>query len=337
MEIDSVYERCRKGMVWPGGGDDGGSVVVMSQRYGVARSTISQCGLMVAMAYLFYQLRLLQLVYLGLVQNPPDYAFRHMAWDETQQTFTVMLDGAYVRAAQSFQVMICRITIYWGWEGGLPASLDIVVPPVCIPTVSAVWLYYGLFFHFLTRPIHEMINKIILLARIRIQIDETDFAAGNDKLFHFLLSQNMPDIWHDLKICHSHQNHIIQGAICAIIGLELVSFIYCLSSLLRVSGYFLRMHQAVPKAVDSLLNCRHIETDGPPPICDRRYTAEVMQYILSNSDHGAINSEEKLEAGDFTDEVHTLYSISPEELLNADECKKKYLEGRGPCMRNSYC
>ena len=74
-----------------------------------------------------------------------------------------------------------------------------------------------------------------------------------------------------------------------------------------------------------------------PPIYDRRYTAEVMQYILSNSDHGAINSEEKLEAGDFTDEVHTLYSISPEELLNADECKKKYLEGRGPCMRNSYC
>ena len=160
--------------------------------------------------------------------------------------------------------MICRITIYWGCEGGLPASLDIVVPPVCIPTVSAVWLYYGLFFHVLTRPIHEMINKIILLARIRIQIDETDFAAGNDKLFHFLLSQNMPDIWHDLKICHSHQNHIIQGAICAIIGLELVSFLYCLSSLLRVSGYFLRMHQAVPKAVDSLLNCRHIEIDGPP-------------------------------------------------------------------------
>ena len=265
MDVDSVYERCRKGMVWPGGGDDGGSVVVMSQRYGVARSTISQCGLMVAMAYLFYQLRLLQLVYLGLVQNPPDYAFRHMAWDETQQTFTVMLDGAYVRAAQSFQVMICRITIYWGWEGGLPAFLDIVVPPVCIPTVSAVWLYYGLFFHFLTRPIHEMINKIILLARIRIQIDETDFAAGNDKLFHFLLSQNMPDIWHDLKICHSHQNHIIQGAICAIIGLELVSFLYCISSLLRVSGYFLRMHQIVPKAVVSLLNCRHIEIDGPPP------------------------------------------------------------------------
>ena len=54
-----------------------------------------------------------------------------------------------------------------------------------------------------------------------------------------------------------------------------------------------------------------------------------MQYILSNSDHGAINSEEKLEAGDFTDEVHTVYSISPEELLNVDECKKKYLEGRG--------
>ena len=73
------------------------------------------------------------------------------------------------------------------------------------------------------------------------------------------------------------------------------------------------------------------------PPHDRRYTAEVMQYILSNSDHGAINSEEKLEAGDLTDEVHTVYSISPEELLNADECKKKYLEGRGPCMRHSYC
>ena len=72
-------------------------------------------------------------------------------------------------------------------------------------------------------------------------------------------------------------------------------------------------------------------------MCDRRYTAEVMQYILSNSDHGAINSEEKLEAGDFTDEVHTLYSISPEELLNPEEYKKKYLKGRGSCMRNSYC
>ena len=74
----------------------------------------------------------------------------------------------------------------------------------------------------------------------------------------------------------------------------------------------------------------------PPPMCDRRYTAEVMQYILSNSDHGAINSEEKLEAGDFTDEVHIVYSIVPEELLSADECKKKYLDRRGPCMRNSY-
>ena len=39
MEIDSVYERCRKGMVWPGCGDDGGSVVVMSQRYSVAKAT----------------------------------------------------------------------------------------------------------------------------------------------------------------------------------------------------------------------------------------------------------------------------------------------------------
>ena len=145
-------------------------------------------------------------------------------------------------------------------------------------------------------------------------------------MYHFYLLHVGADstasrVLHDLKLCHPHQNHIIAMLVMAAVGVHVLSFLYSFALLLRTSGYFLRLHQAVRQTVESKLKPIH---NAEPSLADRLYNAEVMQYYLANSDDIHENTSRVIDMRpmdlECDDSTKSLYRLRPEELLDPARC-----------------
>ena len=143
--------------------------------------------------------------------DPPAIGMGRYAWDETGERMTMYMDrkAGNVQHSNTCQVLVSRMTV-------LVASLtlgvryvEILFPPIHIPTTSTEWLRNGLYWHKLTRRVHVLVAAILATAlTIRMQIDEADFASSNDKHIHYLFDQGYPGKsifkFHDWCQRHSH-------------------------------------------------------------------------------------------------------------------------------------
>ena len=99
-----------------------------------------------------------------------------------------------------------------------PMSLEVIVPPVAVPSPSAENLYNGLLHSPFSARAHAHVRKMCGMVDIPICIRETDAASSNLKLFAHLLKTDDAAAYSDLKLCHLHQNHLVLTAVAAMMG-----------------------------------------------------------------------------------------------------------------------
>jgi hypothetical protein len=90
---------------------------------------------------------------------------------------------------------------------------------------------------------------------------ETDAASGKMKLITHLMNllpQDRMDALLESSLCHSHQNHHIETALTATIGLDIVRRLFLVCQFLSSSTHFSRLRIAAKSWVSKLLA-------GPPP------------------------------------------------------------------------
>ena len=275
------------------------SLRALGEIHEVSKPTLHRCALLLATAFLYFQLFRLDSILASCLEHAPEIAIEHMSWDETGERLTMILSGGGTASQQTSvrQVMVCRILLVWGSLATGIHRMYIVVPPIQLPTVSAECLYNALFFNTFTRGIHQRLQKILATATtFKTILYETDAASGNDKLFHLLLCHDPFNLYRDLKFCHSHQEHIIESAVIVVVGLSILNTLYRLSSVLRAGGYFLRLHQASYPVIKQMITPRYVSVVGNPPSEARLYAAEVCHYLLTNAGLIHENSKTVLEA-----------------------------------------
>ena len=120
-------------------------------------NTVYRCIISVAIAYLFMQILMLERMLQAFPHARPSFMIKHMSWDETGEK----LSGG-LSATTTFEIMVCRIKLIWGWScNAAPMSLEIVIPPIMLPSPSAANMYYGMFHSSFVSKIHTTIRKML--------------------------------------------------------------------------------------------------------------------------------------------------------------------------------
>ena len=262
------------------------SLAAMEKQHGASRKTFLRAALLVATAYLHYQLKLLEAILTLCLAINPDYVFIHSAWGETGERLSMQSktpEGGVQTDTSVWQVLICRLCLCYGTLASGPRFYQIVVPPLQIPTTSAEWIYRGLYWHTFTYPIWQLLEKILSTATFcSMRIEEADYASSNDKMFHYLLSHGKKQehqtfgLLHDFKPCHNHQNHHIMLVVFALVGLRVRNSQFQLANASRAGGYFFRLHEAGYGTVRRLLKPVYVGEDHAVPECYGLYAAEAI-------------------------------------------------------------
>jgi hypothetical protein len=88
---------------------------------------------------------------------------------------------------------------------------------------------------------------------------ETDAASGNLKLIAHLINllpDDQPQHMIESSLCHSHQNHHIENAMTAIIGLDVLRRLFLVCQFLSSSTHFSRLRICAKGWVSSLCSDR---------------------------------------------------------------------------------
>jgi hypothetical protein len=262
--------------------DETTCVKSLSLMHRMSKSTVQRCNMMVACAYLDIQTKLLQRMVAAFGEVPPAFIACRFVWDETGVRLRVPEPGQDPTSSK-WEVMVSRVHLTFGWAlHAQPMTLEIALPPAIVRSPSAAALYHQMMFGASTGPIHRLVDEMLSLADIAMKLYEADGASGNDKLFAHVLSKDTPNLLHDMKLCHLHQNHLIVTSLVQHLSARLISRLYSMSLILRAFGYFLRMHHACPGVVESMTpgDCF---LPGRPDEDALGYNAEVLHYVLCNT------------------------------------------------------
>ena len=300
----------------------------------VSARTLQRCALATSMAYLHFQLQMLHRIVHALAACPPLFVIKHTAWDETGERLR-MPDPSlkHGMSTSTWQVMVARIAVSFGWEGAsAPVTIELVIPPMYVRSPSAAALFYALHNGPYTGPIQAAIESMFALAQTPIVLDECDAASGNDKLVAHMLSldaSSQPVRFHDWRKCSLHQNHLILTTLLDAVGCHIISKMYSMALALRTCGYFMRLHHATLPVVSAKL----LLLPGPaePNLESRRHMAEVMQYILANSGHDHESSDNVIGMGRaHAERSESLHALDPETLMNDPSvCRRLAARARG--------
>ena len=77
----------------------------------------------------------------------------------------------------SLEVFVSRLAVTFGWEGiHQPVTVELVTPPGLVRTPSAANIFDALFGGPFTGPLQAMFRKLLLLAKMKLVVDECDAA-----------------------------------------------------------------------------------------------------------------------------------------------------------------
>ena len=263
------------------------AVNALARMYNVDRHVIYYKRICVATCYLHWQLLLLGSLCKAFQANPPLHFTALYKFDETTEKLNFKGTGHHESHANTtFNVMVIRVNLRWTWsitadnERVRSLSLPLVVPPVVVLGTSADQLWYGLWYHPLTRPIMSAISMLASLSKRSMSVVVTDDASANAKLDSFWrqLCEQVGE-FHCRLPCMMHQLHLASVSVVQGTGLgkSLVNTLYSACLLLRMGANFLRLHHSASSVV-----AQATKEIGEPPAGAVDFAAELLDYVMVN-------------------------------------------------------
>ena len=155
----------------------------------------------VAAAYLCAQNRMLGRLVEAARQPPFAFALRRLAFDETGQRLTLSVPGASAQQQRSvWHVMVGRVTVMLGLRNSERVLVfDLVLPQLLVVSTSAEHI------HNQVAPMFAAMRRIGQCSDVCIELDETDAAPGNARLYAHHLQQSNDRTLKCHKLCSSHR------------------------------------------------------------------------------------------------------------------------------------
>ena len=221
----------------------------------VSQSMVTMMSSMVSSVFLSQQLLLLARLATLAESTRPFLCVQHLKWDETQLECSVNPDRASRRVRSAWQVMVSRLRILLSWLDGSNIVIRLVMPPVVLLGSAAHDIFYALRFHPSYKALNQMLAVLASRCDHRAQILESDGAYANERLVAHLIQKNKNEpehLQHHLMHvkCHNHQSQLVNVAVLAGVGHEILNKLYGMTVFIRNLGYFLRLRQAVESWVD---------------------------------------------------------------------------------------
>ena len=256
----------------------------IAQALDVSQRSVSFMTTLVGQVFMNQQMIILAKLVAMASTVRPAVLVRQIKWDETQLLCSVDADKSGHRVQSTWQVMAVREKIVLAFSNGQSIVLRLVMPPVVLLASGAHHIYYALRYH----PVFVSTNRLLdLLAKLcerRICIWESDGAYSNERLMAHVFRKTKSENPRHLNLhcrCQNHQTQLVNVALLACVGNDLLSRLYGMAVFLRNLGYWLRMRQAFAEWLSEELVFKQEIHDGdltnhvtPAPVL-----RELIDYI----------------------------------------------------------
>ena len=292
----------------------------ISMNLDVSRSTARFMTIMVGSTYLGQQCSVIGKLISLAESNPPMFLLRHLKWDEATIWTSANADKDERRVASAWGVMVSRQRIILGWSDGTTAVLRVVMPPVILLAGGAHHVYYSMKYHPMFKAVQHLLDMLGTRCFHRAEILEADGAYANERLIAHLLQKNKVA---DLKYhivhgrCQSHQSQLINVALLAAMGSNILSRLYGLTVFIRNLGNWLRLkqslhtwldqrlvfhqdtmepfeqpstHASILELVDFLRCNRKIEAENPDGDVSSAFDSAVKEFLRMFNGNGSLNT-----------------------------------------------
>ena len=231
--------------------------------HGIDKKWVRTIRAVVASAYLGQQLKMLATLLDAAKRVAPTLVMSRVKFDETGQRLALVLPGPDTTPEQqrsTYQVFVLQIHIRICWADNPPVGFDLALPPARLLSTGASAIWNTLHGHPLLKGVMATKHSLEKSAQISAEIYELDGALANQKYIAHALryaeeSHAAPAHRHRVGHffffmgCRCHVNRIIEVTMLRAVGLDLPSKLYSLTLLLKSSGYFARVVQAVEVVV----------------------------------------------------------------------------------------
>eukprot|EP00959_Pyramimonas_sp_CCMP1952_P181907 3803629-Pyramimonas_sp.AAC.1 len=173
--------------------------------------------------------------------------------------------------ATTWQILVGRVKLVWGWVGDGGAQKlsrwEPVLLPVPLITNSSEHIGAALLDHAAFCACMQFGNELLKLADMPFDIYESDNATANDTLYHGLMKNKSSAHLICMNHCNQNgENHVqrLANTLCYGAGVSktnIINDLYCGSLFLRTQGHFLRLLLAARTVVASMVRLKK----GPPP------------------------------------------------------------------------
>lgn len=214
----------------------------------VSRSMVRFMCTTMSSVYLSQQLLLLARLVSFAQACKPLVCVRQLKWDETQLQCSVDANQSGSKVQSTWQVMAARQRIILGLEGGQCMIFRIVCPPAVLLSSGAHDIYYALRYHPFFAEMNKFCEAIASHCKHRALILESDGAYSNERLVAHLLQKDKLEPIRKFILhmkCQNHQTQLINVALLAAVGKNVLNRLYGMMVFLRNLGYWLRLRQAL--------------------------------------------------------------------------------------------
>ena len=270
----------------------------------ISRSSAMFASVFVGSVYMGQQANLLGKLHVLMQRNPGAFLIRHLKWDETTLWTSLNPDKGSARVQSSWEIMVARQRIVVGWADGSCAIVRIVMPPVALLAGGAHHMYYAMKYHPSYRAVQDLLELLGAKASHRINIYESDGAYANERLIAHLIQKHKAEQTqagrskHVLHVkCQNHQSQLINVALLAAVGNNVLSRMYGMAVYIRNLGNWLRLKQALYSWVDQNL-CFSATVIDPNDVKHDPTIMEMVDYLRANhytesKSDGSISNFEK--------------------------------------------
>lgn len=217
---------------------------------------------------------------------------RQIKWDETQLLCSVNADKSNTagsRVQSTWQVMAVRQRILLVFPNGQSLVYRLVMPPIVLLASGAEHIYYGLRHHPVFSQVNQLLELLAKRASHRICIWESDGAYSNERLmghvFHKEKSANTNHFNLHCK-CQNHQTQLVNVALLACVGKDLLGRLYGMTVFVRNLGYWLRLRQALAEWISEKLEFRQElhSSDLKGQVLNSPALLELIDFIRTSRD-----------------------------------------------------
>ena len=228
----------------------------LAQAFDISKGTAAFMVGMVSSIYLSQQHLLLARLVSMAKDKGPFACIQQMKWDETSLLSSLNADRSKNRVLSTWQVMVGRLRIVLLFLDGAAMIFRLVLPPVVLLASGAQHIYYAMKHHPNYKSMRALLETLASQCFHRCCILESDGAYSNDRLVAHLIQRNKVEKFPQYILhvrCQNHQSQLINVALLAAAGHNILNRLYGLVVFVRNLGYWLRLRQCLHKWVDETM------------------------------------------------------------------------------------